>query len=861
MGHVFRALDTRLDRQVAIKVLPQQRWSDPEFRQRFEREARAISSLSHPNLCALYDVGEVSLDGVAVPYLVMELLEGETLRDRIEAGAIPTRKALAWAAQIATGLAAAHEKGLIHRDLKPENVFITRGEQLLKILDFGLAKATQPQPEDSTTALHTDPGMVMGTAHYMSPEQVRGTNIDHRSDLFSLGVVLYEMLTGRVPFRARSAVETMNAILVEEPPAISVPVPEHVEALVWRCLEKDPSQRFASARDLAFALDNAAKSLGTATPEGSKTPRVTRSAPQRTRTGARLAIMGVVLGSILLAAALARGVFDEDEPEPPRLRTLTYSGRDSQPAASRDGRLVAFVSTRDGRARIWIKQLADGSEAALTAGPDDSAPRFSPDGSMVLFTRQENGVRALYRVPLVGGEPRKLIDNAFDGDLSPDGRRVAFVRNRQDRERTSTVCVAQIGGGSIQEIAASKDDEFGAPRWSPDGRWIAVTRQPRGTIAGSIVLIDQLSGERRILQRKARHGAVSAPAWTRDGDAILYAEMDAITSRAVQRRGSGAAIVRYEIDGGPRVLLRNPHAAADTLDLLGDGRIVFTEDVTRQNLQLLSLATGESRWLSRGMSTDRQPSYARGGQSVLFTSDRGGNVDIWELTIATGALRRLTDHDGVDWDPHASADGTTLFFSSNRGGHFEVWSSTLDGVNPQQLTRDGVDAENPSTPASGDWIFYDSTNPKSDGLWRIPRGGGKALLVAGDETIHPEVSADGQYVAYQRPEPGGPSAVQVVRVSDGAVFTLASRIAGIFALRVRWIGATHTIAYRALDEHGRTAVFAQDFVPGQDTRDTRRQLTSTELTPETYAISPDGKQVIVSVIDEASGLMIAEGID
>ena len=259
MGHVFRATDTRLDRKVAIKVLPQHRWSDPQVRLRFEREARALSSLSHPHLCALYDVGELTQSGASVPYLVMELLEGETLRERLE-NRLSIRKALLWGAQIAEGLAAAHAKGVIHRDLKPENVFITGGE-LLKILDFGLA-TTPPAGGDSSTAVRTEPGIVMGTAHYMSPEQVRGTNLDARSDIFSLGIVLFEMLTGSVPFHARSSVETMNSILVDEPPDLPG-IPDAVETIVRRCLEKDPAQRFASAKDLAFALESAAKNVHT----------------------------------------------------------------------------------------------------------------------------------------------------------------------------------------------------------------------------------------------------------------------------------------------------------------------------------------------------------------------------------------------------------------------------------------------------------------------------------------------------------------------------------------------------------------------------------------------------------------------
>jgi serine/threonine protein kinase len=868
MGHVFRATDTRLDRAVAIKVLPEHRWSDPQLRHRFEREARALSSLSHPNLCSLYDIGELAQSGGTIPYLVMELLEGETLRDRMASGRIGMRKALMWAAQIAHGLGAAHQKGVIHRDLKPENVFITQGD-LLKILDFGLA-LTEPTGTDTLTLVRTQPGMVMGTAHYMSPEQVRGVTLDARSDLFSLGIVLFEMLTGEVPFHARSPVETMNAILIDEPPDIGAlvsPILEAVEELVWRCLEKDPARRFSSARDLAFALESAAKSVTSATPapvrRRTSEPRAIAPTTNKRTRAIMLTIMALSIGA---AAVLSRGTFDTPAPEPPRLRTLTYSGRDSSPAASPDGRLIAFVSSRDGRQRIWLKQVADGTEAAITSGPDDTAPRFAPDGSVLLFTRRENGANAIHRVPVVGGEPRKLIDNAFDGDWSPDGKQIVFIRNRGElNSRTSTLCVASTNGGAVREIAASTTEELMSPRWSPRGTSIAVTRGPRGTAAGSLMVIDLISGDKQILKRDTPHGLLSGAAWVAGGDALVYAELDALAGTGLPGRGRGSAIVLHEVNGGrARVLLRNPHSAADSVDVTGTGRIVFSEDFTRQSLREVSLdGSGHERWLSRGISVDRQPSYSRGGNSIVFTSDRGGSLDIWELMLDSGSLRRITDHEGIDWDPFPTADGQSLFWSSDRSGHFEIWTSAFDGGNPQQATQDGVDAENPSLSVAGDWIFYDSSNPRRDALWRIPRAGGQPVLVVEGETTHPEVSADGAFVVYGRPEGGGPIAIDVVRVADGTVFSFARGITGLSAVRARWIGTTHTIAFRARDADGTISLHAQDFRPGIDTTATRRKLISTDpdATLETFAVSPDGKHAILAIIDEASGLMMAEGVE
>ncbi|HZI63551.1 MAG TPA: protein kinase, partial [Thermoanaerobaculia bacterium] len=408
MGEVYRALDSRLGRDVALKVLPAALAGDADRLRRFEQEARAASALNHPNILVLHDLG--TADGT--PYLVTELLDGESLRARLESGPPPLRRALDWTRQIAEGLAAAHARGIVHRDLKPENVFVN-ADGRIKILDFGLAKLLPASSASAVAATPTlaaggtEPGVVLGTVGYMSPEQVRGLAADHRSDLFALGAILYELLTGRRAFQRDSAVETMSAILKEEPPDLTESgrnVPAALERIVRHLLEKDPNHRFQSASDLAFDLE-ALSSPSIAT---SARPRLRGLAPGRARAlawGAGLLIAGALLG-LLLAPRL----IPQPAVEPPSLTYLTFSGNDWGATASPDGRTVAFVSNRDGADRIWLKQLADGSEVALTAGPD-SSPRFSPDGSSLLFMRGVFGSgTALYRVALVGGEPRRLVE-------------------------------------------------------------------------------------------------------------------------------------------------------------------------------------------------------------------------------------------------------------------------------------------------------------------------------------------------------------------------------------------------------------------------------------------------------------------
>ena len=308
--------------------------------------------------------------------------------------------------------------------------------------------------------------------------------------------------------------------------------------------------------------------------------------------------------------------------------------------------------------------------------------------------------------------------------------------------------------------------------------------------------------------------------------------------------------------------MRHPHGAADTVDVLPDGRILMTQDVTRQNLQEVSLASMTRRWVTRGMSIDRQPIYGRKGASIVFTSDRGDNVDLWEVRLDTQALHRLTDDPGVDWDPHPSRDGSALYWSSDRGGHFEIWKSSPEGASPSQVTRDGTDAENPSAPSAHDWIYYDSTNPESDGLWRRRVRDGHAEMVIAGETIHPATSRDGEYVVYQRPETGGAAALDVVRTRDGARFAFIQGVSGIPTLRAQWMGGEPAIAFRALTDAGTVAVFVQDFRFNEDTSATRRLLldSGSDASIETFAISPDATRAVIAVIDEASAIVIADGV-
>ena len=858
MGEVYRARDARLGRDVAVKVLPEHLTRDGDALARFELEARAIAALSHPNIRAIHDVGR---DG-EVAYAVMELLDGESLRARLARGPLGPRKAAEIAAAVAHGLAAAHEKGIVHRDVKAENVFVTRDGRV-KVLDFGLARRSAPAPdgEPREAVAKTGPGLAVGTPATMAPEQVSGDPVDARADLFGLGCVLYEMLAGIAPFERASARESMLAVLRDEPPDVrsrGAGVPADLARIVHRCLEKSPEERFQSARDLAFAIESVAAGSGSSAAEPAE-----RRPARRARAAAFAA--GLLVGGA--AVGLAARLLLDRPAEFPTLRWLTYSGRDASPAASPDGRTVAFASRRDGTSRIWLKQLATGDEAALTAGPDGN-PRFSSDGGLVLFRRDEASGPSLWVVGALGGEPRRVVADALEGDFSPDGRRIAFIRGIRGTTR-HVLGVAGVDGGGERVVSRSENRFLSSPRFSPDGRSVAVFELVAQFVAGTpttIAVYDADSGRRRTLTNpETVAGALdSTLAWTGDGRELIYA-----VSPSAGSRGGARFVAQRVADGRVRRLLSVPDPVIG-LDVAAEGVLVLHAASLRENLLELPLeGGGPGRWLTRGNSTDRQPVYTPDGEWVVFSSDRSGSMDLWTVSRATGAVRRLTHDPADDWDPAVSRDGRSLFFSSRRGGSFEVWVSAADGSAPRQLSRDGVDAQNPSPFPDGRSVVYASGNQQQPGLRRVGTDGGPAERLTGSFGVIPEVSPDGRHVLFlEQAASGTARSLKVVSAADGrdAGFSIPleirERTPGLSLGRARWTPDGRAVAFVALDEAGLAGVFVQEFAPGRDTAATRRRLAGfvADQAVESFGFSPDGRFVTIAVREQHSGLLLAEGV-
>ncbi len=869
MGEVYRARDSRIGREVAIKILPENLSDDPERLRRFEQEARAAGALSHPNLLTIHDIG---IEG-SVPYLVTELLEGETLRERLgddrtgsgssDSTRLSTRRVLDWGSQIADGLAAAHQAGIVHRDLKPENIFITRDGRV-KILDFGLAKlqgSFAGAENDQTVQRDTDPGTVMGTIAYMSPEQVRGIEVDHRSDIFSLGLVLYELAAGRRPFQRDTKPETMTAILKEDPDDLAAisPSPPAVVRIIDHCLEKHPDQRFQSARDLAFQLRQVSESSGKED-IGSTRRAVTR------REWAIAALVGV----IALAAGFFLGRMTGSSPAheqveqraATQLQTITFSGRDTSPAVSPDGKLIAFVSDRDGTSRIWIKQLAGGGEVALTDGPD-FVPRFSPDGSTILFVRASSGSESsIYKVPLLGGEPRKLVNDALAADWSPDGNAIVFVRAEATTDLIrSVILTAGADGSNQKEIGRVDGKTMSAPRWSPDGQSILLAEVTFGNYAHLPLLVKIDGSSQRWIDLPVDADVQPSVAWV-DDTRVLAATIPSGTNLV---SGTGSIVMLHDLQSGTSETVLYVPSPIQTIDLLPDGRLVFDTIPLQQNIRETGITTERTRWLTRGTSVDRQPAYSPDGSEVIFSSNMSGNLDLWVVSTVDGSLRRITDDEADDYDPAFSRDGSTVYWSSRRvTGNYEIWAANADGSGARQVSRDGFDAENPTPTPNDQWIVYNSYNPEKKGIWKVRSDGSEATHLAKVDSQLPDVSPDGQYASFHA---FAANEIKVVRLEDGKVFTLGkiNSPSNNFAIapgRSRWRPDSSAVVFIDTNEDGVVGLFEQPFVPGEDTSDRRRPLTGFDgdRFTESFGFAPDGETVAISSTDQLNSVVISDPI-
>jgi serine/threonine protein kinase len=863
MGEVYRAKDTRLRRDVAIKILPNEFATNKERMQRFEQEARAASALNHPAIITIYDVGFDHSNA----YIAMEYVSGKNLAETLDIEKLPLKKIIILASQFADALAKAHEAGIVHRDLKPANLMIT-SDGFLKILDFGLAKLSNPGTEVSILQTQTSAGTVLGTAGYMSPEQAAGKPVTFTSDQFSFGSILYEMVTGKRAFEQDTSVETMTSIIRSEPEPISnikPNVPPQVRWIIERCLAKDPEERYASTRDLAKDLQSLRDHFAEISTSSQKAQSIQVAKPR-----IRFILPLLFLAALVTVSALFW--LPNTPPHKPAIfRSLTYSGADFSPTVYSNGKLVAFRSDRDGTPRIWLKQLKGGNEVAITSGPDD-LPRFSPDGSLLLFIRAEGATSSLYRIPLLGGQERRVIEDVRSADWSPDGKQIVFIRWKpKEGNFDSHFFTINPDGSSLKELIVIKDRQLHSARWSPDGRYVVATVIIQGNYGSrdAIGLIDVQKKKMKWIL--SAYNSPTSAVWTGTKNKIAYFTPE--TGVALfQLRGDSTLFV-HDVETGKREAVFWAQSAGEIMDIADKNTIIMHSASLRENLREVSLIANHdavaSSWLTRGNSCNRQPIYSPDGKRILFSSNMAANLDLWDLTTDSRALRRITEDTAEDWDPSYGPDGNHILWSSNRSGHFEIWMANADGSGARQVSKDGVDAENPGMTADGKWIIYNSYNPDLNvrGIWKIHPDGSGAERIAKGLTQWPEVSPDGRYTSYsfyKQSLNDRYTYQRVVEINSGTsvLFEITvsnrDRVGG----RMRWMPDGKSIVFVDEDKNGKWGLFAQDFIPGKDTSSSRISIGGFEIDRkiDTFTISPDGSRIVLAEVEVLSSLILAQGI-
>jgi serine/threonine protein kinase/Tol biopolymer transport system component len=742
MGEVYRARDSRLGREVAVKVLPAGYSNDPELLRRFEQEARATAALNHPNILALFDIARQDES----PYIVSELLEGQTLRGRLRGGALPVKIVIDYALQILRGLAAAHDRGIFHRDIKPENIFVTHAGQI-KILDFGLAKLTMPEWKsidkltfELTTEAATGHGAILGTMGYMSPEQLRGQPIDARGDLFSFGVVLYEMLSGRRPFHGETTADTISAVLREDPPelvATGRDVPPVLERIVRHCLEKDPAARFQSACDVEFALESLS-----IVPSSSPAPAT--GARNRKTWLIAAALVLVVAGFATWAAFTRSRQVVQNPLSNAQFTPLTnLQGSERDPAISPDGKFVAFISDRGGTFDIWLIQANGGSLANLTKGRmgDARAPLraigFTSDGSEVWSAGTPE--RRLMLWPLIGGAPHNFLnEQAAEVAWSPDGARLVY----HAAEPGDPIFVADHNGSNPCQIVQNDPGLHNHyPVWSEDGRWIYLVRGRPATREMDLWRISPDGGDLEQLTHLNADVAYPVPI---DNRTLLF----------VAHNEDGAGPWLWAFDMVTRTSRRVSSGLEQyaSLTATSDGRRlaanVVNPKVSLWTVPIANRVIEEKDVEAFPLPTVRAHAPRFGGGSIFYLSSRDGADGLWSYRDGQ-ALEIWNGSEGALHSPPAvSVDGKSVAFALKRNGKQQMHVMRADGTRLQPLSAE-VDARGAASwSPDGQWVVTAGSDGNGAGLFKLPVNGGPLIRIAKGPFLDPVWSPRGDLIVY-----------------------------------------------------------------------------------------------------------------
>lgn len=871
MGVVYKARDFQLNRTVAVKVLPPEKIADPDRRERFVREARAASALNHPNIVAIYDIR--SEEGV--DFIVMEHVEGRTLDEAIPPGGLRVAEALGYGVQIADALARAHAAGILHRDIKPSNVMLT-GEGRVKILDFGLAKLVEPTESASEAPTMarplTEEGVLVGTAPYMSPEQAEGRSLDARSDIFSFGAVLYEMVTGRKPFTGDSRVAILSKILNAEPLApheLAAAIPPDLEKTILRCLRKDPARRYQTMADLKVALED----LKAESASGS------RPAPVAMLRGpsARRRWVWVALFPLLIVAALfAWRTRARRSTEPLQAVALTtFSGVERYPSLSPDGDEVTFAwnGPRQDNDDVYVQRIGSGSPLRLTTNPaSDLNPVWSPDDHWIAFLRGNSAgpmspVRFdLLLVPPLGGPERRLAQIRAREVAWPVQTYLAWcpdatclvVTDSPGDEKPDALYVVSVDTGEKRQLTHPRPPTLGdsSPAVSPDGRALVFRRSTsygigelhrlalnRGMIA---------SGESRRVTTAAFNG--EHPAWLPGGEEILVSARSTLWRVKVSGESLPARLPFVGQDGMSPAISR---AGAD-----GTAHLVYARSFVDDNIYRLDFpapgaaAASPPRVAISSTRGDIHARFSPDGGRVVFTSNRSGTWELWISDPDGGNAQKVTSMDATNTGgPNWSPDGRWIVYGSDQPGQFDLYMIAAAGGKPRRLTSHPAFDQGASFSRDGKWIYFTSNRSGPFQIWKMPANGGDAVQLTENGGWWGAEALDAHFYyidvpvtpkpLWRVPAAGGPPE----RVLDGIVgwffdvaptgLYYADRPAGETRLRFYGFATRRSETVSRLGDVGFAGKLGEiDFTPG---------------------ISPDGRTIFYSQIDSTvDDLMLVE---